>query len=224
MQIQMSNVFKSYTTLNKEQVIINNVSMQFDRSKHYAIVGASGSGKSTLLHLLAGFDTPNAGSIAYNASDITTLSANARECMLVSTIGIVFQQPYLIHALSVLENVTIKYHALEIPKKEADERGMQLLESVGLTHKAHHHPATLSGGQQQRIAILRALFGNPVFLLADEPTGCLDNRTRTEVLDFMLQCAHESQMGMIVSSHDPEVAHAMHTILRLHDGKLERAK
>jgi putative ABC transport system ATP-binding protein len=95
---------------------------------------------------------------------------------------------------------------------------------VGLAHKADHHPATLSGGQQQRVSILRALFGNPVFLLADEPTGCLDARTRTEVLDFMLQCAQESQMGMVISSHDPSVADAMHTILRLHDGKLERAK
>lgn len=224
MQIQMNNVYKSYTTLNKEQVIINDISIQFDRSMHYAIVGASGSGKSTLLHLLAGFDTPNAGSVAYNCVNITALPAKEREHMLVSTIGIVFQQPYLIHALSVLENVTIKHHALGIPKKDADERGMQLLENVGLTHKAHHHPATLSGGQQQRVAILRALFGNPVFLLADEPTGCLDSRTRTEVLDFMLQCAHESQMGIIVSSHDPSVADAMHTILRLHDGKLEQAK
>ena len=220
MQIEMNNVSKKYINGDTEQCIIDHVSTLFQHNQTYAITGASGSGKSTLLHLLAGFDMPTSGTIFHNGINTAHISLAKREQLLMHTIGMLFQQPFLINSLTVVENIIIKHHALGMPTKIAQERGLYLLEKIDLAHTAHYHPAQLSGGQQQRIATARALFCEPSFLLADEPTGNLDNATKTMMVDFLLQCADEWHMGMIISSHDPYVASAMHQILQLHNGSL----
>jgi len=219
MDICLDNVSKWFVEQNAHHTVLDHINARFESGVSYAITGVSGTGKSTLLHILAGLDAPSSGAVVYSGMG-ELCSSKERERFLARTLGLVFQQPYLIRSLSVLENVIVKYVALNMREHDAQLKGMQLLEKIGLKEKAHANPATLSGGQQQRIAIARALFCEPQFLLADEPTGALDEQTGAQLVDFLVECHHEWGMGMIISSHDPYVARAMQTVYRLHNGTL----
>lgn len=222
MKIEIQHISKWYTTQTTRHAVIDNISATFTRNTSYAITGVSGTGKSTLLHILAGLDEPSTGSVLYDNTCISSLNVSQKNEILSTKIGLVFQQPYLIHALSVLENVIIKYHMMDISSESAVAKGIELLDIVGLAHKAHAYPPTLSGGQQQRVAVLRALFCEPKFLLADEPTGCLDEKSGKTLVDFLVDCQKEWKMGMIISSHDPYIAQSLNHTYRLHNGKLEK--
>ena len=217
MKIYIANIYKRYTVSGMHSVVLSGITAAFVRGSSYCISGSSGSGKSTVLHIIAGIEAPDSGSVLYDGIDIVQYTQKEKELFFAQRIGLVFQQPYLIHALTVAENVMLKHVPLGISHKKAHERACMLLDHVGLAHKKDAHPATLSGGQQQRVAIARALFSEPDFLLADEPTGSLDKNCGAELISFLLDCQQKWKMGMIISSHDQHVADAMDVKLRLED-------
>lgn len=192
----------------------------FEQGKTYALLGISGTGKSTILQLLAGVDRPSSGKITFNAKDLALFTDAEHERFLHEDIGLVFQMPYLIDELSVCENVMIKGlmggENLELNRK----RATLLLQQLGLEQKIDAYPRVLSGGEQQRVALARAVFAQPKFLLADEPTAHLDRETKQLIMKLLIEMQKKSGMGVIIATHDQEVAAFLDTHLRIHLGKL----
>jgi|SRR5579872_2564100 len=220
MEIKITNLYKSFSQGTATLDLLKGINFAFQSNYCYAIMGASGSGKSTLLQLIAGLDTPDQGHVLYDGTPINQLSLQERTTFLAAKLGLVFQHSYLIHELSVLENVMLKGLISGQRVTDCKEKAFELLATMGLASKADSQPASLSGGQQQRVAILRALYNKPAFLIADEPTGSLDEATSAGVIDFLLACQAQWGMGLIVSSHDMHVAMRMQIMLQLNDGLL----
>jgi lipoprotein-releasing system ATP-binding protein len=218
--LRAHHITKTFTQGGITLEVLRGVSASFEQGNTYAITGVSGAGKSTLLHILAGLDTPTTGSVTFNGRDITTFSKSERAQWLNKHIGLVFQQPYLINELSVLENVITKGLIAGMPKAECYAKAAALLDKVGLSAKAECMPATLSGGQQTRVALARALLNEPTFLFADEPTGNLDEETAQGIVEVLLACQREWGMGVVVSSHDEYVVQRMGTVMQLSNGVL----
>jgi ABC-type lipoprotein export system ATPase subunit len=202
------------------QEVLRDISITFEQGKTYAISGVSGTGKSTLMHLLSGFDKPSAGAVFFNTKNIAHFSAAERAHFLNQSIGHVFQQPYLIRELSVLENIMTPGLIMGSSLLTARPRAQELLEAVGLAECADRRPSSLSGGQQQRVALARALFNQPAFLLADELTGNLDKETGRNIMSFLLKLQQQFHMGVIISTHDTYVAESMQHTFRLEQGEL----
>ncbi len=200
--------------------VLNGITVTFAQNQTYAIVGASGSGKSTLLHAAAGLDNVSRGSVCFDECAIELLTDDQKSIFLNKSIGLVFQYPYLIKELSVLENVMLKELIAGEHKALAEQKAADLLVNVGLADKIKAFPGQLSGGQQQRVALARALINRPHFLLADEPTGSLDMHTGQAIIDLILQLQEAWHMGIIISSHDDYVTNRMHTVYELKDGLL----
>ncbi len=218
--LSVQNVIKEFRQGLVAMRVLKGITHSFDTGISYSITGVSGSGKSTLMHLLAGIDLPTSGAVLYNGVNVQKLSITEKKHFLNKTVGLVFQDPYLIKELSVVENVMLKALIAHEPYGPAHKHALELLAATGLSDKADHHPLSLSGGQQQRIAVLRALFNRPQFLLADEPTGNLDSENARLVIDLLIK-EKELGMGLIVSSHDSRVAQRMDVQLRLADGILQ---
>lgn len=218
--LSLQSVKKSFKQGTVTFIVLNDISYVFEQGKTYAITGASGVGKSTLMHIVSGLDVPTAGSVHINGADIYQLSTSKKDILLNKELGLVFQQPYLIKELSVLENIMLKGSILGANSLELMEHARTLAGQVGLADKIDAMPASLSGGQQQRVAIARALFNKPAFLLADEPTGNLDDKTGKQIMDLLFYYQHTYSMGLIISSHDNYVISQMQVILELKNGKL----
>jgi ABC-type lipoprotein export system ATPase subunit len=216
----LENVYKRYFQAGVPVNVLNGVSALFDQGTSYAITGASGSGKSTLIHLLAGLDNPTSGTVYFNQTPLTSFTASQKTFFLNKEIGLVFQYPYLIKELSVVENVAIKGLIAGRTMVECSEQAKDLLAQVGLEQKITAYPGQLSGGQQQRVSLARALMNEPNFLIADEPTGNLDKATGTAIIDLMSKLQQERGMGIIVSSHDDYVSSRMNIRYELKDGLL----
>ena len=219
--LQLVTVSKQFISAQTIVTVIRDLSITFHQGATYAIMGISGSGKSTLMHLLAGIERPNEGYVMFDNKRLDTLTASEQAHFLNQSIGLLFQKPYVIRELSVIENVMLPAQIAGVSAEVARKQALMLLESVGLADKQNMPPATLSGGQQQRIALARALCNKPAFLLADEPTGSLDEHTALAITELLCACQREWGMGLIVSTHDKRVAGAMQTILQLHEGTLE---
>ena len=185
-----------------------------------AVVGPSGSGKSTLLNLLAGFDTPTQGRVLVQGTDLHTLSEAGRADFRLENYGFVFQNHNLVAILSALENVEFPLMLAGVPPKERRNRARALLAQVGLEHRTGHMPSQLSGGEAQRVALARALVGDPSVLLADEPTGNLDTKTGTEVLELLLEPARAGRTVVLIT-HDLDVAARADYTLRVRDGEVK---
>ena len=203
-------------------VLLDDLSLELAAGDTVAITGASGCGKSTLLNLLGTLDTPDSGSIEIMGERTDHLKEKALARIRSEMIGFVFQLHHLLPQLSALENVLLPTLARRDPahRREVRERAENLLAAVGLSDRLCHRPDQLSGGERQRTAVARALINTPRLLLADEPTGALDERNAEGVVALLTQLALEDGLALVTVTHDPEVASQMETIFRLSGGKL----
>lgn len=214
------NISKQFTQGNQQITVLKNVTCTFEQNKSYAITGISGSGKSTLIHILAGLDTPTTGTILFNNNSLLLFSSSERKQFLNKSVGLVFQSPHLLKELSVIENIIIPGLIQGKSHSDCKQKATELLKKIELIDKKNSKIGELSGGQQQRIAIARALFNEPAFLIADEPTGNLDIATGKNIIDLLIACQKEWGMGIIISSHDEYVAEKMNEIYELKEGML----
>lgn len=221
-ELAMRGVKKSFMSGSLTTDVLSDITAQFVQDATYAFTGVSGTGKSTCMHILAGIETPSAGTVSFNGRDINAFSLLERSFFLSQSVGLMFQQPYLISELSVVENIIVPGLIVGNDKQWCLEEAAPLLAELGLAHKMHSKPASLSGGQQQRVALARALFNKPYFLLADEPTGNLDNKTGREIVSLLLACRAKWGMGIIVSTHDMYLADAIEIVYEIKDGVLQR--
>jgi putative ABC transport system ATP-binding protein len=193
---------------------------RIDSGDYVAIMGASGSGKSTIMNILGCLDQPTDGRYLLDGEDVTTMDDETLSAFRGRTIGFVFQAFNLIPQLTVEENVSVPLFYRGVPKKQRIERARSSLDLVGLGDRLGHRPRELSGGQQQRVAIARALVGEPVVLLADEPTGNLDSSTGEAILQTF-EKLHAEGLTIIMVTHDDEVSNRCERIVRLRDGEIE---
>lgn len=199
---------------------LRGIDLKIMPNEFVSIVGPSGSGKSTLLGLIGGLDTPTRGTVAIDGIDISRMSEDRLTEIRNEKIGFIFQFFNLIPTLTALENVMLPIQFARKPQFKADKRAKELLELLGLQDRMNHRPSELSGGQQQRVAIARALANDPPLLLADEPTGNLDQESGELVLKTLREIRTQSHSTIVIVTHDPELAKQTERVLTLVDGKL----
>ena len=216
MKVSIRNLKKKFVQGRNNITVLDGISLDFESGEIIALLGKSGSGKSTLLSLLAGLERPDEGSIFYDNQDLSKLSEEALCELRAKKLGIVFQQFNLIPHLTALENILLP---LEINGDVDKNKAYSWVELVGLKERVNHFPSMLSGGEQQRVAIARALVVNPPLLLADEPTGNLDNETGKSIIDILFNIVREKKITMIIVTHDEELALKADRIIRLIGGK-----
>ena len=220
--IVCEDLFKIYKIADLEVVALRGLDLNVQRNEVVAIVGASGSGKSTLLNILAGYDSPSAGRVSVGDKDLLRMTANEVELYRRDEVGFIWQQtsrnmfPYL----TAVENVALPMMLTFTSPGERRRRAEELLELVGLGHRMGHTPEKLSGGEQQRVAIAVALANHPPLLLADEPTGELDDNTAAEILDLFGEINRELNTTIIIVTHDPDIAYKVGRVVMIRDGKM----
>lgn len=213
-----SNIKKTYQEGELETHVLKGVSFSIQKGEQVAIVGASGSGKSTLLHILGALDTPTAGEVKFNGSNIVEMKAVEQANLRNQHIGFIYQFHHLLADFSALENVAMPLLIAGMKPAKAKARALSTLEAVKLKHRAQHRPCELSGGERQRVAIARAVVNRPALVLADEPTGNLDHQTAIEIYDLIRGLNHEFNMAFLVVTHDQSLAMKMDRQLSMWDG------
>ncbi len=219
--IKTSQLSKRVSTAESELEILRGIELEIKQGETAAIVGASGSGKSTLLGLLAGLDTPSAGIISLDGTNIVNLDEDQRATLRSQKVGFVFQSFQLLPALTALENVMLPLELAGI--ESAREKSEGFLSRVGLDERLHHYPRTLSGGEQQRVAIARAFASQPVILFADEPTGNLDTATGATVIELLFGLNEEEGTTLVLVTHDNSLADRCQRKFTMTAGHLEEA-
>jgi putative ABC transport system ATP-binding protein len=215
--IRVERVKKHYGDVE----ILKGVDLTVSAGKFTAIMGKSGSGKSTLLGIIAGLEKPDEGNVFIMGQKLDGMSDRDMATLRRRSIGIVFQGFSLIPSLTALDNVLLPtFFATETSAERRHQRGIDLLKQVGLGERLNYHPATLSGGEQQRVAIARALMNSPSILLADEPTGNLDQETGASVLELLLDLGRTHGTGLLMVTHDPDVAAKAGNVVEMKDGRI----
>jgi putative ABC transport system ATP-binding protein len=218
--IQLQNIRKVFYTDEVETHALSDVTLDIQRGEYVSIAGPSGCGKSTLLSIMGLLDTPTEGTYTLNEEPVQKLSHAQRAKIRNREIGFIFQSFNLIGDLTVYENVELPLTYRGMSRTERKNRVQEVLERVGMAHRGKHLPSQLSGGQQQRVAVARALGGNPLILLADEPTGNLDSKNGESVME-LLDDLHKQGATICMVTHDPRYAKHADQIVHLFDGRLE---
>jgi lipoprotein-releasing system ATP-binding protein len=221
MFITVSGVTKSYPVSGTRLVVLKDLELSLDRGAMVAVVGASGVGKSTLLHVLGGLDSVDEGSVTIGDTNLTALSDADKVAYRNRHVGFVFQFHHLLPEFNALENAEMPMRIARMPAEQRRARAAELLRRVGLEPRLEHRPGMLSGGEQQRVAIARALVMNPTLLLADEPTGDLDEHTAETLHELLREMHRERGLTSIIATHNPRLAAACDRVFRLEDGRLK---
>ena len=219
--IELQKVSKIYKLDGEDFIALENINLKIKEGEFASIVGPSGCGKSTLMHIIGLLDDPTGGKVIINGKNMTSLSDDEVSRLRNRSIGFIFQQFNLINKLTVLENILlpVQYYRQKLdfdPKR----RAFSLMERFAIIEKAQSFPNKLSGGQQQRVAITRALINNPKIILADEPTGNLDSKTGTKILDLLFELNKKDKFTVIIVTHDPEIAKLSPRKIQMLDGKI----
>ena len=217
--IQIEKLGKTFRTEEVETIALQDIDLHVKKGEFVAIMGPSGCGKSTLLNIIGLLDNPSQGHYLLNGKEVTTLRENERTDLRKGVIGFVFQSFNLIDELTVSENVELPLTYMNIPKKERKQRVEAMLERMKMSHRANHFPQQLSGGQKQRVAIARAVITRPQLILADEPTGNLDSKNGTEVMNLLTELHREGTTIIMVTHSEHDAAFAGR-IVKLFDGKI----
>jgi len=220
--LSAKNVRKTYLLGNRSLEVLRGVDVELRRGEFLALRGASGAGKSTLLHLLGGLDAPNDGQVWLAGRNLAGLSRRELARLRNEEVGFIFQAYYLLPELDALENVCLPARMARTPASQAEARGRELLDRVGLKERMEHKPYELSGGEQQRVAIARALINEPDLILADEPTGNLDSHTGQEIIELLCSLRTEKQTTLIMATHDANLAARAPRVMELVDGQVQR--
>ena len=216
-----SDLTKSYHQGGRQIQVLSGVDLAVNPGESIAVVGVSGSGKSTLLHLLAGLDEPDSGEVWVAGQRLGGLSTNQLGALRNRQLGFVYQFHHLLPEFSALENVALPLRIGGLKRAKAEQRALEMLEAVGLGERQTHLPGQLSGGERQRVALARALVTRPACLLADEPTGNLDEDSARQVHQLLVGLAQEFGLACLLVTHNMELAQQTDRILRLHAGKLQ---
>ncbi len=219
--IRTENVCRHYPMGESLIRAVDGISIQVPTGEFVALLGTSGSGKSSLLNLVAGLDRPTAGTVVVERRNLAELSREDLAKHRLHTVGMVFQSFNLIPSMTVIENVELPLRFAEVDRSRRDSLAREALDRVGLGRRLHHRPSELSGGEQQRTALARALINQPKLLLADEPTGNLDSRTGTEIMNLIRECNQALRMTVVMVTHERALAEQYaQRLIFLADGKL----
>jgi putative ABC transport system ATP-binding protein len=221
--IAMKEVTKIYEVGNEKVRALDNVDMKIEKGEFLAVMGPSGSGKSTLLYTLGGLLTPTRGAVTVSGVSVYELPARERARFVRENVGFIFQGFELLPYLTAFENVMLPLYLAGRPSIQQKEAAREALEKVGLTKRASHKPTELSGGEQQRVAIARGIVNNPSILLADEPTGNLDQKTGNEIMQLLYRLYRENSPTMILVTHDPTKASRAGRLTNMVDGHVVSA-
>jgi putative ABC transport system ATP-binding protein len=216
----VENLAKVYWSGSTRQVVFERLTFSVARGEAVALLGASGSGKTTLLNLISGIDSPDSGSVSLQGANVHALAEPGRTLLRRQHIGFVFQFFTLIQTLTVAENIALPLELLGDDHHAAQQRAAGLMAAVGIGGLQHRFPDTLSGGEQQRAAIARALVHRPALLLADEPTGNLDEDSAGRIIELLTGLARQQETTMLLVTHSTVVAQAADRVLRLHHGQI----
>jgi lipoprotein-releasing system ATP-binding protein len=218
--IEARGIHKTYAAKGEKDAVevLRGVDLRIQTKERLAIIGSSGSGKSTLLHLLGGLDRPDHGDVIYGQTPLSTLNATQLARYRNQEVGFIFQFHHLLPEFSTLENVLMPTFIAAADVNETRERAQYLLDTLHLAHRVNHRPSELSGGEQQRVAIARALINRPQLLLADEPTGNLDQTNAQSVMDLLLELQSSESLTLVLVTHDPLIASQCDRICELHAG------
>lgn len=217
--LTLNNIQKSYWQGGKELEVLKDISLQINEGELVAIMGPSGSGKSTLMNIIGCLDTATSGDYIVEGTDVKTLADNSLADFRNAKIGFVFQNFNLMPKLTVSQNVEMPLTYKKVNKKERRKRALDMLQLVGLEDRSDFKPMELSGGQKQRVAIARALVTNPSFVLGDEPTGALDTKTSSQIMDLFKEF-HQAGKTIILITHEPEIAALCQRTITLRDGQI----
>lgn len=222
--IDAQNVHQTFVVNKTPLPILHDISFQMHPHSFNIIYGPSGSGKSTLLNILTGLQRPTTGSITFSGQDIYGLKPDALAHFRARHIGIVYQQNYWVKSLSVIDNVSMPAYFLGHSRKEAHEKALHSLERVGMQSYAKKYPSRLSGGEQQRVAMARALVNDPLFIIADEPTGSLDSKNGVMIMNLLKKANTDQRRTIILVTHNMEYLPLADHLLHIEDGQVKELK
>jgi putative ABC transport system ATP-binding protein len=220
--VRAKDLTKEFVMGNETTKALKGISLDIKRGEYVSIMGPSGSGKSTFFNMIGGLDKPNSGTVFINDVDMAQLDAQELAFLRCHTIGYIFQTFNLIPVMTALENVMLPTIFAGTASEEGTARAIELLEKVGLGHRLHHKPSQLSGGQQQRVAIARSLANKPSIVLADEPTGNLDEKTGIEIIALLRELNRDQGVTIISATHDHKMVDVSDRIVWIRDGRIDK--